>query len=605
MNLFAQHEPLNQHVLGRSNNNITQSAASASKPLLIPSTVNTALCNPPNVARSSSNAQERPRIDENVSVADLKKELEEANKKIEGLSQQLTQQQTTKQSPEQFSSPSEHVLAQTSGNLGNPESVLGKSRLSKDVKILPDDDTCNNTSSLKHNYDICSNPWDGPVDIPSTKNDNAGSNGWLASGPPAWNGPSSNAMLNHVHAGSVSSTSRAGSGVSLPPHAFRNGWNPACAPSAASSSSFTPPLTPYEHPQISSASQWQPRAAAAPFDPAGGDLSAPWNNYPGQCNQMPQAQYMPPVEPINYRRLLDRNVSCNWKYIVDKIICSNDQQASIFLQQKLKVSPPELKFELVESIIAQAYPLMVNRFGNFLIQRCLEHGTVEQVNAVAGTIRGKTLELSMDAFGCHVVQKALDVVPETYKASMVHELLRQIPQTVVHRYACHVWQKLFELRWTDSPPQIMRYVNEALRGMWHEVALGETGSLVVQNIFENCLDEDKRPCVTEVLREIDLVAHGQFGNWCIQHICEHGAPADKSRAVEYVVQNATPYSTDQFASKVVEKCLKVGGPDFLERYLEKVCEARPDRPRMPLIDSKAAPYAYSNADICSHLNSRW
>lgn len=42
---------------------------------------------------------------------------------------------------------------------------------------------------------------------------------------------------------------------------------------------------------------------------------------------------------------------------------------------------------------------------------------------------------------------------------------------------------------------------------------------------------------------------------------------------------------DQFASKVVEKCLKIGGPEFLERYLERVCEGRPDRPRIPLIDS--------------------
>lgn len=41
---------------------------------------------------------------------------------------------------------------------------------------------------------------------------------------------------------------------------------------------------------------------------------------------------------------------------------------------------------------------------------------------------------------------------------------------------------------------------------------------------------------------------------------------------------------DQYASKVIEKCLKIGGPDFLERYLERVCEGRPDRPRMPLID---------------------
>lgn len=201
--------------------------------------------------------------------------------------------------------------------------------------------------------------------------------------------------------------------------------------------------------------------------------------------------YVSPLEPLNYRRLLDKNVSCDWKYIVDKIICNNDQQASIFLQQKLKVGTTEQKYDIIESIVHQAYPLMVNRFGNFLIQRCFEHGTPEQVVAIANAIRGNTLNLSMDAFGCHVVQKAFDCVSEEHKAIMVHELLRRIPETVVHRYACHVWQKLFELRWSGEPPPVMAKVNEALRGMWHEVALGETGSLVVQNIFENCVEEEK------------------------------------------------------------------------------------------------------------------
>lgn len=266
-------------------------------------------------------------------------------------------------------------------------------------------------------------------------------------------------------------------------------------------------------------SMYGPSAAIAPYGRPGNRLSpeavefsvdamapTPWNSQVkpsvptivgGMANMTVRqpasesGQYVTPAEPMNYRRLLDRNMNCNWKYIVDKIICNNDQQASIFLQQKLKVGTPEQKFEIVEAIISQAYPLMVNRFGNFLVQRCFEHGTAEQVVAIAQAIRGNTLNLSMDAFGCHVVQKAFDAVPEEYKATMVHELLRRIPETVIHRYACHVWQKLFELRWSDSPPQIMRYVNEALRGMWHEVALGETGSLVVQNIFENCLEEDK------------------------------------------------------------------------------------------------------------------
>ncbi|KAI0020459.1 ARM repeat-containing protein [Xylariomycetidae sp. FL0641] len=352
-------------------------------------------------------------------------------------------------------------------------------------------------------------------------------------------------------------------------------------------------------------SGYQPTPIGTPLSPLANEFTsatggAPWRSEPAA----PEGQtYVPTTEPLNYRRLLDRNVNCNWKYIVDKIVCNNDQQASIFLQQKLKVGTPDQKYEIVEAIVAQAYPLMVNRFGNFLVQRCFEHGTPEQVIKIAEAIRGSTLNLSMDPFGCHVVQKAFDSVPEDYKAIMVHELLRRIPETVIHRYACHVWQKLFELRWSESPPQIMKYVNDALRGMWHEVALGETGSLVVQNIFENCLEEDKRPCIEEVLSNIDIVAHGQFGNWCIQHICEHRAPADRSRAIDHVIRYAAEYSMDQYASKVVEKCLKIGGNEFLSRYLERVTEGRMDRPRIPLIDIASDQYGnYLIQWILTHAN---
>ncbi|KAF1935471.1 ARM repeat-containing protein [Clathrospora elynae] len=362
--------------------------------------------------------------------------------------------------------------------------------------------------------------------------------------------------------------------------------NPPSRPSSAFDPTYNqytmPPMYSVGHPAPIGTIGSRLSPDASEFNVPNGMGPSPWNSQaPSEAGV---SQYVPPVEPMNYRRLLDRNMSCNWKYIVDKIICNNDQQASIFLQQKLKVGTPEQKYEIVEAIISQAYALMVNRFGNFLVQRCFEHGTHDQVIAIAQAIRGNTLALSMDAFGCHVIQKAFDCVPEEYKATMVHELLRRIPETVIHRYACHVWQKLFELRWSDSPPQIMRYVNEALRGMWHEVALGETGSLVVQNIFENCLEEDKRPCINEVLASIDVIAHGQFGNWCIQHICEHGAPADRSRAIDHILRFSSEYSMDQYASKVIEKCLKIGGNEFLDRYLDRVCEARPDRPRMPLID---------------------
>ncbi|KAK4936780.1 hypothetical protein LTR10_022437 [Elasticomyces elasticus] len=352
------------------------------------------------------------------------------------------------------------------------------------------------------------------------------------------------------------------------------------------SSALTPP--PISPMNLAAQYPYQ-RGLATPITPAANDFPAagvpgaanPWSiPAPGANGQT----YVTPLEPMNYRRLLDKSVSCDWKYIVDKIVCNNDQQASIFLQQKLKVGTAEQKFEIVESIVNQAYPLMINRFGNFLVQRCFEHGTPDQVVAIANAIHGNVIALSMDPFGCHVIQKAFDSVPEDHKAAMVRELLRRIPDTVIHRYACHVWQKLFELRWSGEPPQIMLEVNKALRGMWHEVALGETGSLVVQNIFENCVEEEKRPAIEEVIANIDLIAHGQFGNWCIQHLCEHGSPPDKRRVIDHILANSYNYSIDQFASKVVEKCLKIGGAEFLDRYLGVITTAHPDRPRIPLID---------------------
>ncbi|KTW28110.1 hypothetical protein T552_01971 [Pneumocystis carinii B80] len=313
--------------------------------------------------------------------------------------------------------------------------------------------------------------------------------------------------------------------------------------------------------------------------------------------------YIHSQEPINYRRLLDRNAAYNWQVIVDKIVYCNDQQASIFLQQKLKLAPAEQKHAIIDAIVAQAYPLMLNRFGNFLVQRCFEHGTQEHIDGIASAIRGNVLTLSMDAFGCHVVQKAFDNVAEDVKATMVSELLRRIPETVTHRYACHVWQKLFEIRWEGSPPTIMKYVNAALEGMWHDVALGETGSLVVQNIFENCLEEDKRPCIEEVLNKIDIISRGQWGNWVIQHMVEYGSPSDRERALSHILENSVAYSVDQFASKVVEKAIKAGGPDILNQYLAKVTEGRADRPRIPLIDIASDQYGnYLIQHILQHAS---
>jgi hypothetical protein len=61
--------------------------------------------------------------------------------------------------------------------------------------------------------------------------------------------------------------------------------------------------------------------------------------------------------------------------LVEKIVKTNDQPCSIFLQQRLKVETPEVKSLIFDAIMAHVLSLMKNRFGNFLVQCCLECGT--------------------------------------------------------------------------------------------------------------------------------------------------------------------------------------------------------------------------------------
>ncbi|KAJ3022808.1 UNVERIFIED_CONTAM: hypothetical protein HDU68_008931 [Siphonaria sp. JEL0065] len=297
--------------------------------------------------------------------------------------------------------------------------------------------------------------------------------------------------------------------------------------------------------------------------------------------------------------------SIHYQLLVEKIIQTNDQPASLHLQQNIKhlsglIQNPvteantvtaaiRSRNQLMEAVRPQALSLMRNRFGNFLMQRCLEFGTRDQVKGIVSLMVGHVYPLSCDRFGCHVVQKALDVCEDDIKFNFVSELFSAIPETITHRFACHVWQRVFETKWgtplapqsataleqfpltanmvdTTSPAQvqitfsnrskIVQRVDTALKGLWHLVANDENGSLVVQCVFENCADSDKREIVKEVLLFAADIAKGQWGNWVIQHLLDHGTPGDKSHIFKVVARHVYSMSVDQFASKVVEKVLK-------------------------------------------------
>jgi pumilio RNA-binding family len=75
---------------------------------------------------------------------------------------------------------------------------------------------------------------------------------------------------------------------------------------------------------------------------------------------------------------------------------------------------------------------------------------------------------------------------------------------------------------TDQPSSPLTFsplsVNHSLRGKWAGLACHETGSLVVQTMFENMDDAgDKRVIVDEILENLQEVVKNQWGAFVVQH----------------------------------------------------------------------------------------
>ncbi|TFL03238.1 armadillo-type protein [Pterulicium gracile] len=299
-------------------------------------------------------------------------------------------------------------------------------------------------------------------------------------------------------------------------------------------------------------------------------------------------------EPINFLSLLHPSSSPPYHVFVNRIIKSSDQQASIFLQQKLKVADNEERSKIIDAICTRGFEMMAHRFGNWAVQRCLEAAEApEERRKIVACMRGRIVELATNCYGCHVLQKALDC-EEDIRLLIVSELLTGDPaQTLINKHASHVWSKIMELTWTAPAPPIFAFVNRSLKGKWAALACHETGSLVVQHAFENLEDHAKDGIVEELLNQgpavFSEVTKNQWGAYCIQHLLEHGSDDHKAMTIDLLINGLLDFATHEQGAKSINKAIKEGGKNVLSRVIQRMCEPSRSARRAMIVDLALSP----------------
>uniref|UniRef100_A0A671N9U4 PUM-HD domain-containing protein n=1 Tax=Sinocyclocheilus anshuiensis TaxID=1608454 RepID=A0A671N9U4_9TELE len=209
---------------------------------------------------------------------------------------------------------------------------------------------------------------------------------------------------------------------------------------------------------------------------------------------------------------------------------SQDQHGSRFIQQKLERATPAERQMVFGEILQAAYQLMTDVFGNYVIQKFFEFGSVDQKLALATRIRGHVLPLALQMYGCRVIQKALESI--------------------------------------SSDQQVI--VSCLLNGSTVTVILCLSFSLPLSFACLHLQD--------------------QYGNYVIQHVLEHGRPEDKSKIVAEVRGKVLALSQHKFASNVVEKCVIHSSRAERALLIDEVC-CQKDGPHSALYTMMKDQYA--------------
>ena len=250
-----------------------------------------------------------------------------------------------------------------------------------------------------------------------------------------------------------------------------------------------------------------------------------------------------------------------------------DQNGSRFIQQRLELGDRLEQDVVVREVLPSIRRLRNDVFGNYVVQKLLDFGSPQVRASIRDTLEGEMLQLSLQMYGCRVVQKALEALSDSDLSRLLCEFHHNVLSCIHDQNGNHVIQKCIEVinsRARTASAQGDHHqaqkTREQIDFIINDVLVNATtlschpfGCRVLQRILEHCDEGRKTKLLDEVLKSHKRLLDDQYGNYVIQHVLQYGRVEDRDSILAIVVESGLlSLSRQKFASNVVEKLLKYG-----------------------------------------------
>ncbi|XP_057803036.1 pumilio homology domain family member 4-like isoform X2 [Salvia miltiorrhiza] len=252
---------------------------------------------------------------------------------------------------------------------------------------------------------------------------------------------------------------------------------------------------------------------------------------------------------------------------------AKDQQGCRFLQRMFDEGTSIDVQIIFNEIIDHAVELMMNPFGNYLMQKLLEVCNEEQRMHILFRVteeEGELVRISLNTHGTRVVQKLIETLKTKQQISLVISALESgFLSLIKDLNGNHVIQRCLQC----FPGEDSKFIFVAAAKYCVDIATHQHGCCVLQRCISHSTGEHRENLVAEISANGLLLAEDAFGNYVVQFILELKIPSATSKLTSQFEGNYVHLSSQKFSSHVVEKCLLVCNEEARTKIIHELLSA--------------------------------
>lgn len=250
---------------------------------------------------------------------------------------------------------------------------------------------------------------------------------------------------------------------------------------------------------------------------------------------------------------------------LDYVKLATDQFGCRFLQKKLE-SPTEsniVRDLMYEQIKPFFLDLILDSFGNYLIQKLCEYLTVDQKTVLIQSIYPNLFQISINQYGTRSLQKIIDTMDNENQIDLIikgfsqeHTSIDQVVTLINDLNGNHVIQKcIFKF-----PPSKFSFIIDAIVDQNNIITISthKHGCCVLQKLLSVCTLQQIFKISVKIIQFLPGLINDQFGNYIIQFLLDI-KELDFYLLGEIFVRLSNELcqlSCLKFSSNVVEKYIK-------------------------------------------------